>query len=194
MFKKLFKSSGSNASAATDVPTPDLSRIFKPEAGEAPVADTAETAEAHANERAEASEMTGAEKDGPPAQEADPVDRAAWLHRDVDALAEAFDTFSQRVASKDARRALFVASHNLRGTARPLGNPVLERLSGSLCRLLEETDPNEPVVALANLHVGAMRAALNSGSGGASAELADAVCVALEDQVTAKLGAAGLSA
>ncbi|MEL6955833.1 MAG: hypothetical protein AAFO88_04255 [Pseudomonadota bacterium] len=114
------------------------------------------------------------------------AERAAWLERDVVAVKEAFDTYTQRVASPDARRAVFIASHNLRGTATPFGNPVLERLAGSLCTLLEKTSADEPVVALANLHVEAMRAALVAGPGAASDELAQSVCVALEDQVKSK--------
>jgi hypothetical protein len=178
MFRFLKTTRPENVSSP-DVPTPDLSRVLKPQ----PKAHTQpKPAEPHASHRPD----TPAPAPGEPVAEKE-LDPIAWLERDVATLSEAFDTFAHRVSSADARRQLFIASHNLRGTATPLGNPVLERLAASLCKLLEETNDRAPVIALANLHVGAMRAALVAGSGSASDELAQAVCVALEDQVAASL-------
>ncbi len=165
--------------SSPEVPTPDLSRVLKPQSQPHTQAKPSETqVSPRPDTPAPAPEEPVAEKE---------MDPKAWLERDVATLSEAFDTFAQRVSSADARRQFFIASHNLRGTATPLGNPVLERLAASLCKLLEETDDRAPVTALANLHVGAMRAALVAGSGSASDDLAQAVCVALEDQVAASL-------
>ena len=181
MFGKLLNATKSSKAGANELPTPDLSRIFK-----SPSPAKAESGKiAPEADDVVADEPVGLADDGPSAPTE--ADLTAWLQRDVSALKTAFDTYAQRVSSKDARRQLFIASHKLRGTAEPFGNPVLGRLAGSLCNLLERTDSDEPVVALANLHVEAMRAAMVTGESAASDELAQTVCVALEDQVAAKV-------
>lgn len=180
MLNKLLKSRRTNTELTNEAPTPDLSRIFKP--GKLPSEKDVEPVEVerHAQDAVKVEEQD---------ESVPEVDREAWLKRDVDTLKSAFDGYAQRVSSKDARRQLFIASHNLRGTAEPFGNPVLGRLAASLCNLLENSADDEPVVALANLHVEAMRAAAVTGPSAASDELAQTVCVALEDQVQTKVQA-----
>lgn len=111
-----------------------------------------------------------------------------WLGDDVRALREAADRFLETgAADAAAGRRLFLIAHNMRGAAGAYGYPVIERITGSLCLLLERDDDPASAAALINLHVEACRAAANHEGSRGPAELADAVCTALEDQVLARL-------
>lgn len=183
MIGKLIKMSRTKNEGPNETPRPDLSRIHKRAPSQPETVDDIQKRESVSNSDLKSATVERSAACSPPSD----ADQTEWLKRDVAALKTAFDSYAQRVSSKDLRRQLFIASHNLRGTAAPFGNPVLGRLAGSLCNLLEQSDPDEPVIALANLHVEAMRAAGAIGPSAATDELAQTVCVALEDQVNAKL-------
>lgn len=174
-----------------NVPTPDISRVFPDKrAGNETIPD-----EDVARDDAASAPLPGAAADTPdePAEadaastavDAEPeIDPEAWLAGDVATLETAFEQFSQAPNKADLVNALYRAAHNLRGTAEPCGAPVVARLSGSLSALLVGRKTLEGDIALVNLHVKAIRAA--QAAGDAADPLADAVCVALEDQVHAR--------
>ncbi len=137
-----------------------------------PPAGTSETA------RADNSERT------PPAGE-------DWLQADLAALREAADAFLAETGDERDRRALFLIAHNMRGAAGAYGFPVIERITASLCQMLEHDNDPHAAGALIHLHVEACRAAAKHNSARASVDLADAVCTALEDQVSARLSGWG---
>lgn len=160
----------SRSAAAEDaVPTPDLSRIF-PELRAAKAAEAAAAVSPH--------DHSAAGPDAPEGLDAD------WLRRDIAALRAAH---ADALASPEqpALRALFLCAHNLKGAAEPLGHPAVSRLAASLCRILEARGANAPADPLTGLHIDAMTAAAHGGD--AAEALADAVCVALEDRVSAVL-------
>ncbi|MEM7767066.1 MAG: hypothetical protein AAF253_06220 [Pseudomonadota bacterium] len=110
-----------------------------------------------------------------------------WLGEDLLKLRAAAADFLADGAGETERRHLFLVAHNMRGAAGGYGYPVIERITGSLCLLLEHDHDFAGADALINLHVEACRAAANHRGAQASLDLADAVCTALEDQVSARL-------
>ncbi|MEO0466361.1 MAG: hypothetical protein AAF216_07440 [Pseudomonadota bacterium] len=142
------------------LPKPDLSRVLKtPKGTHAPVNDIVEPSELQPTETVEAK---------------------SWLTQDVSALRTALDAFSAEPENSAHRRGLFLCAHNLRGAAEPLGNPDVARLATSLCRLIEACASDTADLSLASLHVQAIGAAAEGEEG---SELAQSVCVALEDSV-----------
>ena len=189
MLSSLFKSFREKKSEA-EIPTPDLSRVLphlrkseharvetvSPEPGPAPQPDIDE-------------DLFDAEVDAPAVEEPEEAfDATAWIERDVNALNAAFQAYSERPNHQETHRQLFLAAHNLRGAATPYGRPTMERIAGSLCELLEKVDSQEPIIAIVKLHVDAVRASSSLPEGSAQEELSKAVCIALEDQVKARLG------
>lgn len=146
------------------LPPPDLSRIFPERRQTSPAPQAPESAA-----------RAPAESDFLPHD---------WLQKDLCALRAALSG-AVAAPSKANLHALFLCAHNLKGAAAPLGHPAVSRIAASLCRILEARGEDAPDDPLTRLHIDAIAAAAN---GGASAErLADAVCVALEDRVSAVL-------
>lgn len=163
----------------TEIATPDISRVLPN------FRKTEETPEVQAPEaepdRIEILDTAEAE------DVEDEIDIDAWIARDVASLQTAFAAYIERPGREDVHRQLFLAAHNLRGAAGPYGRPAIARIAGSLCQLLEGVAADEPVVAIVKLHVDAVRAAAALPEGAAQEDLASAVCIALEDQVRARL-------
>lgn len=184
MITSLFnRSKNKSVAPSEDQLTPDLSRIFPHlrDGGAAP----AQTADTQTVEAAQVSQAPAPERvDDPEPSLAETVPTEAWLTRDIDALSQAWSDFATRPTHADVRRRLFICAHNLKATAAPFGAPAVARLATSLSRLLEHADTHAPIVSIVNLHVQAVQAAGSSGSAAAD-DLAQAVCVALEDQVDA---------
>lgn len=190
MLRKLLQSlpGAGRLNGAEEIPTPDLARIFpelrkrapEPEPEEDTPDTEAVVEQAPMDEAVEGVESITAEQDtGPDVAD----DFASWLNDDIEAVQQAYRALQVAPGSKPAAVSLFKAAHNLRGTARPYGHPEIERLAGSLCQLLEVGHPGPNSLALINLHVEACRAAARGGE--AAADLAEAVCTALEDKVHA---------
>ncbi|MFN3212043.1 MAG: hypothetical protein ACE37M_02965 [Henriciella sp.] len=157
---KLFKKSGSNKELLTEL---DISRVT----GEvAPVAK-AETA---------------------PEAERPEVDVETWKQSDLDLLQMTWETCCHEPDSEEANTAFRSALHNLHGASGAYGGGALTRLSGSLHVLVSGVEDLQDEAALINLHVQACRATA-IGNSDAAEDVADAVCDALEKQVTARLSA-----
>ena len=206
MFKRIFSSlpGGRKSDASDSLPSPDLSRIFPhmrvepaaDETDEAPAVETEVMAAEEIDDRADQDDAFDMPEfddddmfDEAPARAETPevpegFDAAQWLQRDVGALNDAFEMFTFAPNRSSYVQELYRAAHNLRGTAEPCGAPVIARLAASLCDLVDGRSGLDGDVALVNLHVQAIRAAEMAGN--AADPLADAVCVALEDQVRTK--------
>ena len=104
-----------------------------------------------------------------------------WLERDLELLTSAWEKLQGAPDHQDTIQAFFRISHNLKSSAALYGKPTITRLCTSLCRLLKQSSPAE-TLALINLHVDACNAASRYPSG--APEIVDAVCNALELQVT----------
>lgn len=205
MFKAFRKKPRSDS--ATDGMTPDISRVLPGhETGAArivPKAASEDAGPAVESEPGAASTLVLGEdsvvtpENEPEAEapdtetETDATSDTAWLDEDLATLRGAAEVFLEDPTSETDRRALFLVAHNMRGAAGAYDLPVIERITGSLCLLLEQDNDPAGASALINLHVEACRAAANHKSARSSADLADAVCTALEDQVSARLSGWG---
>ncbi len=109
-----------------------------------------------------------------------------WLRADLDRLTSTMDPALRNPGDEDARIAFESAIHNLFGASGAYGGGALTRLSGSLQRLVGNTEDLLEIAALINLHVQACVAAVRVSD---DESVSDAVCDALEAQVDAKLKA-----
>ena len=123
-----------------------------------------------------------------PATEAPEVDVETWKQSDLDLLQMTWEGCCQDPASEEASTAFRSALHNLHGASGAYGGGALTRLSGSLHMLVSGVEDLQDEAALINLHVQACRATAIAGSDGAD-DISDAVCDALEKQVTARMSA-----
>ncbi|WP_373007473.1 Hpt domain-containing protein [Hyphomonas sp.] len=178
LFGKFLPSKTASMADARQIQTPDISRVIKirptvptPETA-ADVAESADPADMADRAEAAVDSLSGQFE--------------AWMTADLDKLVAAWRDAQVPEATPEAYRAVFTASHNIRGVAGSYGYPAISRLCGSLSTLLNDTHPGENS-ALINLHIEACRAAfVGVGSGDSAASVADAVCDALEQSVAAK--------
>lgn len=157
----MFKKSGSSKELLTEL---DISRVT----GELPAVEQAE-APADVN---------------PPE-----IDVENWKQSDLDLLQLTWEGCCQDPNSEDANTAFRTALHNLHGASGAYGGGALTRLSGSLHMLVSGVEDLQAEAALINLHVQACRAT-GIADTDASDEIADAVCDALEKQVTTRISEA----
>ena len=109
-----------------------------------------------------------------------------WLRADLDRLTSTMPGAIKNSDDEETRVAFESAIHNLFGASGAYGGGALTRLSGSLQRLVGNSENLGEVAALINLHVQACVATVRAGG---DESVSDAVCDALESQVEAKLTA-----
>lgn len=155
---KMFKKPGSSKELLTEL---DVSRVT----GVLPMADEAEA----------------------PADVNSPeIDVENWKQSDLDLLQLTWEGCCQDPNSEDANTAFRTALHNLHGASGAYGGGALTRLSGSLHMLVSGVEDLQAEAPLINLHVQACRAT-GIADTEASDEIANAVCDALEKQVTTRI-------
>ncbi len=165
------------------VSTPDISRVIR-----MPVAEEAGRVAESVEEESVDAEDLGARAEAAVNDLSGQFE--TWMKMDLDKLVSAWVSAKADDATEEDYNALYTCSHNIRGAATSYGYPAISRLCGSLCTLLNDTEPGENT-ALINLHVEACRAAHTSiGRGEAAQSVADAVCDALEKRVAVKTGTA----
>lgn len=156
----------------TDSTLPDISRVIR----------MSPAAAAPADEEVSASPVAIADK-AEAAVESLSNQFEEWMRADLAKLRAAWAEAKEQ-ATPETYRQLFTAAHNIRGVAGSYGYPAISRLCGSLCTLVSSSLPGERA-ALINLHVEACRAAHNSMAQGSGPQsVANAVCDALESQVS----------
>ena len=179
-----------STTATTAEVTIDISRVIKPSE---PVQAIETSDSSEASFETHDPNLLGTEILGSLAEDA--VDSLSsqfetWMRGDLDELVRAWGVARETGATSEDYRAVFTATHNIKGAANSYGYPAIARLCGSLSRLLGDTKPGENA-ALINLHVEACRAAFNSiGQGSDGQSIADAVCEALEARVALKIESA----
>ncbi len=155
---KMFKKPGSSKELLTEL---DVSRVT----GVLPMADEVEAS----------ADVTSPE-----------IDVENWKQSDLDLLQLTWEGCCQDPNSEDANTAFRTALHNLHGASGAYGGGALTRLSGSLHMLVSGVEDLQAEAPLINLHVQACRAT-GIADTDASDEIADAVCDALEKQVTTRI-------
>lgn len=82
-----------------------------------------------------------------------------WMAAEVERLTAAREAVAARGIDADTRRAVYTASHDIRGEAATFGYPLAARIAESLCDLLDGIDRHERVPAgLVVQHADAIRA------------------------------------
>ncbi|GAB5456505.1 MAG: hypothetical protein Hens2KO_27340 [Henriciella sp.] len=158
---KMFKKPGSSKELLTEL---DVSRVT----GVLPMAEEVEAS----------ADVTSPE-----------IDVENWKQSDLDLLQLTWEGCCQDPNSEDANTAFRTALHNLHGASGAYGGGALTRLSGSLHMLVSGVEDLQAEAPLINLHVQACRAT-GIADTDASDEIADAVCDALEKQVTTRISEA----
>ena len=119
-------------------------------------------------------------------RDAPPADIEVWKQNDLDLLMTTWQACCDTPECEDSATAFRNALHNLHGASGAYGGGALTRLSGSLHLLVSGVDDLQTEAALINLHVQACRATAVT-NGEAADDVADAVCDALEKQVSSRL-------
>ena len=120
------------------------------------------------------------------AEEAPTLDVETWRQSDLDLLQKTWQNCCDQPEDEESEAEFRTALHNLHGASGAYGGGALTRLTGSLHTLVSGVEELQAEAALINLHVQACRAT-SIAETGASDDVADAVCDALEQQVTARI-------
>ncbi len=162
-------------------PTPDISRVF---GGWRPKQqDNAELIESIDAELPSETSLAQSAPQSP--EQATEACVGDWMRADIHRLSETMHDALDAPIDSEARAAFESAIHNLYGASGAYGGGALTRLSGSLQRLVGNTENLTEIAPLINLHVKACQAASNSSVGDES--VSSAVCDALETQVENQL-------
>lgn len=104
-----------------------------------------------------------------------------WLQDDIVRA----DAAIAGLGGAGSRDAAVRCARQLRGSGAAFGFPIISRLAGSLCVLLEGTDPDatgEAAAKLALAHMNAVKAAMRDGLRTDDDPVASAICAELEAQ------------
>lgn len=114
---------------------------------------------------------------------------SGWVNKDVAALGETYQAFKAS-GTKDARDALYRASHDLRGQALTFEYPLVARVASSLCKLLDAERVKVPM-ALIDAHVNAIRVIVRQNVQDTDDKVANTLASELDAHVAEFLGDSG---
>jgi chemotaxis protein histidine kinase CheA len=117
-----------------------------------------------------------------------------WLADELGKLETARDAMLTDGVTEAVRSRLFLHAHDLKGLGSTYGFPIISRIAGSLCRLLEAPGRPPSAAKLVNAHVDAIRAAVRDNIRDECDATSRVLADELERQVsthTAKTDAAG---
>jgi hypothetical protein len=87
-----------------------------------------------------------------------------WLNDEIAKLEAARAAFQAQGATPEAARALYLRAHDLKGLGATYEFPLVTRISGSLCKLLDEGASYSPqVIKLADAHIDTIKAMVRDG-------------------------------
>ncbi|MCC2112708.1 MAG: hypothetical protein KDJ16_11800 [Hyphomicrobiales bacterium] len=99
-----------------------------------------------------------------------------WLGEEVDVLLRAWAELSKPPAYATGKHnAFYVAAHDLRGEAATFGYPLVSRLAGGICSIMENSTPEDMPFDLIRQHVMAIKAAVREKAEGNGSETARAL-------------------
>ncbi len=105
-----------------------------------------------------------------------------WLSGDIARLVDCRDAYVAH-ANVDTRKALYNASHNIKGQAATFEHPLIGRAATSLCNLMDECRGNALPVALVAGHIDAIHVFFRDNMKDADNPIANALLNALETSV-----------
>ncbi len=99
-----------------------------------------------------------------------------WLGEEVDVLLRTWAELRKPPAHLPGKHnAFYLAAHDLRGEAATLGYPLISRLAGGICTLMENFAPEDMPYDLIDQHVLAIKAAIREKAEGNGSETARAL-------------------
>jgi HPt (histidine-containing phosphotransfer) domain-containing protein len=111
------------------------------------------------------------------------VDFQDWIGDDVDKLRAARERFAQ-APDAGGRAALFRAGHDIKGQAATFEFPLIARVAGSLCKLIDATlVPERVPLGLVDAHVAAIRIIFRDKIKDSENRMATELCAELEARV-----------
>ena len=85
---------------------------------------------------------------------------AQWLADEIVKLDAARQTVKAEGMTDDAMQNLYLRSHDLKGLGATYGFPIITRIAGSLCRLMDDKDKRSAApMGLVDAHIDAIKAA-----------------------------------
>ena len=86
---------------------------------------------------------------------------AQWLADEITKLDGARQEVKTQGVSADTMEALYLRSHDLKGLGATYGFPIITRIAGSLCRLIDDKDKRVGApMPLVDAHIDAIKAAV----------------------------------
>ena len=111
---------------------------------------------------------------------------AQWLNDEIAKLGEAREKAGAQAFDAGSVETLYLRAHDLKGLGTTYGFPLITRIAGSLCRLIDERAKQErPQVALIDAHIDAIRAAVRDDIRTDETSVGRALAEELEQQVSA---------
>ncbi len=106
-----------------------------------------------------------------------------WIRSEVEALEEARDAVLRDGFAGEARDSLYRRAHDLKGMGGSYGYPIVTRIAGLLCLLLDSGAEDEAAARLAIAHIEAIRAAVRDEVKDSDHPVGQALVLELERQV-----------
>jgi hypothetical protein len=114
---------------------------------------------------------------------------ALWLQDEIDKLEKARARVGAEGLAGDAGEALYTHAHDLKGLGGTYEFPIVTRMAGSLCTLLEEpTGRSSASIALIDAHIEAIKAAVKADIRDEGHPVGWTMIRSLEDRVRAAVG------
>jgi len=115
---------------------------------------------------------------------------ANWLQDEINKLDAARAVVKVKGLSVETAGVLYTHAHDLKGLGGTYGFPIITRISGSLCRLIEEPQQraNAPL-GLIDAHIDAIKAAVRDNITDSSHLMGRMIVEELERQVSAHIAA-----
>ena len=86
---------------------------------------------------------------------------AQWLSDEITKLDGARQTVKSDGMTADAMEGLYLRSHDLKGLGATYGFPIITRIAGSLCRLIDDKEKRTSApMGLVDAHIDAIKAAV----------------------------------
>jgi hypothetical protein len=113
---------------------------------------------------------------------------AQWLQDEIDKLDAAREAIATHGLTPETAEGLYLRAHDLKGLGSTYEFPLVTRIAGSLCKLLDEPDKRAAAsLFLADAHIQAIKAAVRDNIRDVDHPVGKALAEELEDRVRTHL-------
>jgi chemotaxis protein histidine kinase CheA len=114
---------------------------------------------------------------------------AGWLQDEIRKLDAARARITADGLDAETCEAFYLHAHDLKGLGGTYGFPIVTRIAGSLCRLIDDTAPKTTLsLALVDAHIDAIKMMVREDVRDSDSLLADAIVKELEAKVAHAAG------